>query len=192
MKNFSNEQRKRMDIRKNMKTMGEVVTKRLEKGDKDSPMQTVIRNSVHSKCFQGANNGGFRHKENASRTRDCELWMANILRLGKDITSCRNAEAGQTTQQLQLAELFSYFWRMFDVWEHRVRAGQDQPLFMPEVTLVVWTDVLAHLEEKLSKITDIKNLIRGKGRMSSTLTTIVIWEALMILFMLYQLVLMHL
>lgn len=178
----SNEQLKKNEIRKNMKTNGENKTTRLEKPNKDSPMRTIIKNSIHSKVFMGCTNRPLSERDEASRSRDCELILPKISREGKDITTMRNAEAQQTTQQKEAAERFAYLFRSFDVLEHRVRAGQDQPLFMPRVTTVVWTDVLDHMQEHLDKITDISNLVRGKGRMMNCCETIIIMEAFTILF----------
>jgi hypothetical protein len=179
----NNDQLKTAEIRKNMKTNGENSTTRLERKGKDSPMQTIVQNSIHSKVFMGCTNRKLSERDEASRSRDCELILPKISRIGKTITSCRNAESSQSHETKQAGLRFLYLCRMFDVWEHRIRAGQDQPLLIPEVSTLVWTDVLGHMQEYLKKVTDTGNMVRAKGRMTNTLTTVIIMEAFCILFL---------
>ena len=182
-KGRTNDQLKVAETRKNMKTKGENTSTRLERKGKDTPMQTVVTNTVHSKCFVGCTNRKLSERDEASRSRDCELTMPMISRIGKGITTCRNAEQTQSHATRQAGEKFLFQMRTFDIFEYRVRAMQDQPLLMPQMSTLVWNDVLEHLQENLDKITDINNLVRGKGRMLNTCTTLVIFEAYCILFL---------
>lgn len=178
-----NNQLKQAEVRKNMKTNGENTTTRLERKGKDSPMQTVVQNSIHSKVFMGCTNRKLSERDEASRSRDCELTLPLINRIGKNITNMRNAEMSQTPEEKLDGERFLYLCRMFDVWEHRIRAGQDQPLLIPEVSMLVWTDVLEHVRRKLKNVTETGYLVRAQGRMRNTLTTVIIMEAFSILFL---------
>lgn len=179
----NNDQLKTAEIRKNMKTNGENSTTRMERKGKDSPMQTVIQNSIHSKVFMGNTNRKLSERDEASRSRDCELMLPLIKRRGKDINTMRNAEASQSLETKLSGERFLYLCRMFDVWEHRIRAGQDQPLLIPEVSTVVWTDVLEHVRRQLKNVTETGYLVRAQGRMKNTLTSVIIMEAFYILFL---------
>ncbi len=179
----NNDQLKTAEIRKNMKTNGENSTTRLERKGKDSPMQTVVQNSIHSKVFMGCTNRKLSERDEASRSRDCELTLPLINRVGKNITNMRNAETSQSLETKLAGERFLYLCRMFDVWEHRIRAGQDQPLLIPEVSMLVWTDVLEHVRTKLKNVTETGYLVRAQGRMRNTLTTVIIMEAFCILFL---------
>ena len=181
--NRTNEQLKAGEIRKNMKTNGENTTTRLERKGKDSPMQTVYQNSIHSKVFMGNSNQPLSKRDKAGRSRDREVKVPLIKRDGKNIDNMRNAEASQSLQTKRTGERFLYLCRMFDVWEHRIRAGQDQPLLIPEVSLVVWTDVLAHVRTTLKNVTETGYLVRATGRMRNTMNTIIILEAFCILFL---------
>ena len=179
----NNDQLKSAEIRKNMKTNGENSTTRLERKGKDSPMQTIVQNSIHSKVFMGNTNRKLSERDESSRSRDCELTLPLIHRIGKNITNMRNAETSQSLETKQAGERFLYICRMFDVWEHRIRAGQDQPLLVPEVSMEVWTDALEHLRLKLKNVTETGHLVRAQGRMTNMLTTVVIMEAFSILFL---------
>lgn len=178
-----NNQLKQAEIRKNMKTNGENTTTRLERKGKDLPMSTVVNNSIHSKVFMGCTNRSLSERDEASRSRDCELILPLINRMGKNITNMRNAEVNQTDKNRQAGDRFLYLCRMFDVWEHRIRAGQDQPLLIPQVSLLVWSDVTKHVREKLANVCNIASLIRAQGRLTNSLTTIIIMEAFSILFL---------
>ena len=139
----TNDQLKKNEIRKNMKTNGENKTMRLERGGKDKPMRTVVENSIHSKCFIGCTNRPYSERDHASRDRDCELTLPKISRIGKDITMMENAASQQTDAQKEAADRFHFLLRTFDFFEHKVRAGQDQPLLFPPISNMVWSDVLS-------------------------------------------------
>ena len=92
-----------------MKTNGENSTTRLERKGKDSPMQTIVQNSIHSKVFMGCTNRKLSERDEASPDRDYELILPKISRIGKTITSCRNAESSQSHETKQAGSGSSTF-----------------------------------------------------------------------------------
>ena len=59
----------------------------------------------------GCTNRKLSERDEASRSRDCELILPKISRIGKTITSCRNAESSQSHETKQAGLRFLYLCR---------------------------------------------------------------------------------